>query len=466
MTMRPAIPFSNNGFMPITRLVAAVGALVVGATAAVEAGETFGAESFTLDNGLQVVVVSNHRAPVVHHAVWYRVGAADERPGESGIAHMLEHMMFKGTATVPAGEFSKIVSRNGGTDNAFTSHDYTGYFQNIARDRLEIVMEMEADRMVNLAFSDKDFVTERDVVLEERRSRTDNRPRALFSEQVNAAQYLSHPYRLPIIGWEHEIRGFDRDAALAFYRTYYVPNNAVLMVIGDITAAELRPLAERYFAALKSRPVPERARPQEPPQRAARRVEMTDARVANPEWSRGYIAPSYRTDPDGHALALDVLTEILGGGTTSRLYQALVVEQKIADQAGANYNGGTYDPTRFAIFAMPRAGADPAAVEAAVEAEIARLITDGVGDDELARVKFGIKARTIYARDSLYMIARIFGGALTAGLTVDDVESWPRRIEAVTAAQVVAAAKAMLRPEHAVTGLLLPAAASPDSPPS
>ena len=421
-------------------------------------GATFGAETFTLDNGMQVVVIANHRAPVVHHSVWYRVGAADEPRGKSGIAHMLEHLMFKGTARTPGGEFSKIIARNGGSDNAFTSQDYTGYYQNIAADRLELVMEMEADRMVHLSFSETDFVTERDVVLEERRSRTDNRASALFSEQVNAVQYLAHPYGLPTIGWEHEIRALAYDDALDFYRTYYAPNNAILIVAGDVTADELRPLAERIYGAIPARPVPERLRPAEPPQIAARRVLMDDPRVASPEWMRSYLVASYHDDEDGHAVAIDVLANVLGGGTARRLYQGLVVDRQAATEAGAFYNGIAYDRSRLIVYARPRPGVSNDDVEAAVDEVLTEVRDAGVNADELARAKFGMRADAVYARDNLSSLARIFGVALCAGLTVEDVESWPDLVESVTADQVQAAARAALVPAHSVTGVLVPEA--------
>lgn len=421
-----------------------------------EPGKTFGAETFTLDNGMQVVVISNHRAPVVHHAVWYRVGAADEPPGKSGIAHMLEHLMFKGTDTIAAGEFSKIVARNGGSDNAFTSQDYTGYFQNISADRLPLVMEMEADRMSNLEFSEQDFLTEREVVLEERRSRTDNRAQGQFSEQIGAAQYLSHPYGLPVIGWEHEIRGYTYDDSLNFYRRFYAPNNAILIVAGDITADALRPLAEDTYGRIPAAEVPPRIRPAEPPQLAARRVVMYDARVANPEWMRSYLAPSYRTDEDHQAVALDILSTILGNGPTSRLYQSLVVDRQIATSAGAYYSGGSYDDTRFVVYARPRPGVDLEALETAIDEELAKLIEEGVTEEELERAKFGIQSLAVYSRDNLSTLARIFGVALTSGATVEDIERWPDLVEAVTPDDVLAAARLVLVERQSVTGMLLP----------
>ncbi len=416
----------------------------------------FDPETFTLANGMQVVVVSNHRAPVVMHQVWYRVGSADDPVRKSGLAHFLEHLMFKGTKSVPAGEFSKSVARNGGNENAFTSQDYTGYFQKVAKDRLELVMRLEADRMVNLTLSDEAVLTERDVLLEERRSRTDNEPAAQLSEQVNAAQYLAHPYGKPIIGWAHEIAGLTAADALAFYRRHYAPNNAVLIVVGDITAEQLKPLAEKYYGTIPARDIAPRMRPQEPPQLAARRVVLKDARVRQPSWSRSFLAPSENAGASEHAYPLQVLSEILGGGTTSRFYRSLVVEQKLAAGAGAWYGGTSLDLSRFGLYATPSQGVDIATIEAAVEEEIARLLADGVTEEEVARVKQRVVAQATYARDSFYIAARAFGSALTSGLTVADVEAWPERIGAVTVDQVNAAARAVLIPETSVTGILLP----------
>ena len=433
-----------------------VAAVVLLSPAAPAAAAVFNPQTFTLENGMQVVVVPNHRVPVVVHTVWYRVGSADDPVGNSGLAHFLEHLMFKGTKTAAAGEFSRIIARNGGNENAFTSQDYTGYYQKVARDRLELVMKLEADRMVNLDLDDAVVLPERDVILEERRSRTDNEPGALLGEQIRAAQYLAHPYGVPIIGWEHEIRALTTEQALAFYRRHYAPNNAILVVSGDITAAELRPLAETYYGAIPPREIAPRARPQEPPQRAARRLEMRDGRVRQAEWNRSYLAPSQSAGASEHAYALQVLAEILGGSTTSRLYRALVVERKVAASAGAWYDDVSLDLTRFGVYATPSPGIDVAALEAAVDGEIDRLLSDGVSAEEVERIKRRMIAGTTYARDSLYVAARTFGSALTAGLTVEDVEAWPDRIAAVTAEQVNAAARAVLRPETSVTGVLLP----------
>jgi zinc protease len=417
----------------------------------------FNPETFTLDNGMQVVVVTDRRAPVVSHHVWYKVGSADSPLGKSGLPHFLEHLMFKGTENLAPGEFSEIVARNGGNENAFTGPDYTGYYQTIARDRLELVMEMEADRMTNLVLDDAAVLPERDVVLEERSQRTDNDPGSRLAEQLGAAQFLHHPYRLPVIGWRHEIESYTREDALDFYRTWYAPNNAVLIVAGDIDAEELRPLAERYYGAIPRRDVPQRVRVQEPPQQAARAVELIDPRVRQPSWSRSYLAPSYTAGATEHAYALQVLADVLGGTSTSRLYRSLVIEQKLAASAGAYYRGSSLDDAAFRIYVSPRPGVSLDQIEAAVEAELARLAEEPITEPEVARSTSRLVGEAVYARDSLSSAVRSFGVALATGRTVDDVEAWPARIAAVEAEQVNAAAAHVFRPERSVTGRLSPA---------
>ncbi len=418
----------------------------------------FHPETFTLANGMEVVVVSNRRAHVVSHWVWYRVGTADSPPGLSGLPHFLEHLMFKGTGRIPPGEFSKTVARNGGNDNAFTSYDYTAYFQTIARDRLELVMGMEADRMTDLRLVDDIVYPERDVILEERRSRVDNEPSSLLGEQLNAAQFLHHPYRLPVIGWMHEIEAYRREDAEAFYRQWYAPNNAILVVVGDIDADELRPLAERAYGRIPARPVPQRRRLAEPPQHAERRLSLSDPRVRQPSLIRSYLAPSYASQGSEHAYPLAVLAEALGSGGTSRLYRRLVVDQGLATGAGCSYWASCLDRTTFRIYSSPRPGVELDALEAALDAEIAALLENGIAGDELARTKRRMLADAIYARDSLSGAAHVLGAALTAGQTVVDVEAWPARIDAVTVDQVAAAAALVLDRRRSVTGRLLAAA--------
>ena len=414
----------------------------------------FNPETFALANGMMVVVVPNHRVPVVTHMVWYKVGSADEGQGESGIAHFLEHLMFKGTHKRAPGEFSKILARNGGRENAFTSTDYTAYHQTIAVDRLEMIMEMEADRMTNLVLDDRVVETEKQVVLEERRSRTDNNPGAVLQEQVNAALYLNYPYRRPVIGWEHEIRALNREAVLRFYKRWYAPNNAVLVVAGDITAAKLKPLAEKYYGAIPAAPAIARERPSEPPQRAARRVTYRDARVRQPSWSRHFLAPSLKVGDIRHAYPLEVLSDILGGAS-GRLYRSLVVDRKIAVSAGSSYAADDLGPSRFVLYASPQPGVGMDKLEESMETEIAKLFADGVTESEVARAKKRMRAQAVYARDSMRTGARVLGAALASGLTIDDVEKWPERIGAVTVEQINAAARVVLQDSRAVTALLL-----------
>ncbi len=413
-------------------------------------------ESFTLENGMQVIVLPDHRAPVVTHMVWYRVGSADEPPGKSGIAHFLEHLMFKGTAKIPPGEYSKIVARLGGNDNAFTSYDFTAYFQRVALEKLPQVMEMEADRMANLRLEDAVVLPERDVILEERNSRTDNNPAALFSEQVEAAQFLSHPYGRPVIGWRHEIAQLTTQDALDHYRRHYGPDNAYLIVAGDITAATLRPLAEKYYGPVKSRGIPVRMRPQEPPQLAARRLEMSDDRVAEPNWQRSYLAPSHNTPADGDPDALQVLSQVLGGGATSRLYRTLIIEKAIATSAATSYQSSAMDYGQFYVQATPRVGQTVAALESEIENVLAQMLKDGVTGDEVDRAKRQMIASAVYAQDNQQTMAQIFGEVLATGRSIEDIVGWPDRIQTVTPERVNAAAKAVFRAENSVTGVLLP----------
>jgi zinc protease len=429
--------------------------LGAGTAPPVQAAGVFHPETFTLANGMQVVVIPNHRQPVVTHMVWYKVGAADEPEGRSGMAHLLEHLMFKGTANRAAGEFSQIVSRNGGDENAFTSHDFTAYYQNVAKDRLPLVMELEADRMRNLVLSDEQIATERQVVLEERHQRVDNDPGSLLSEQAQATQYLNHPYRRPVIGWEDEVRAISGDHLRAFYAERYAPNNAVLVVGGDVTAADVRPYAEKYYGALPACAVAGRQTIIEPPPIAARQVTLRDARVTQPAWSQSFLAPSHLAGAREHADALQVLAELLGGNATSRLYRRLVVDEAKAVSAGCHYDPTQRGPARFVIFASPRPGIDLDSIAQLVREEIGRVRAGEITSEEVERAKHRLRADAVYARDALTTGAYIFGEALAIGLPIEHVERWPDRIAAVSRDQVVAAARAVLDDQGAVTAQLL-----------
>ncbi|MBS7539715.1 M16 family metallopeptidase [Ancylobacter lacus] len=435
-------------------ILAAAGAATLAAPA--RASE---ATEFTLANGMQVVVVPDHRTPVVTHMVWYRVGSADEQPGKSGIAHFLEHLMFKGTRQHPAGAFSQVVAQLGGQENAFTSQDYTAYFQRVAKENLPTVMGFEADRMTGLVLTDEVVLPERDVVLEERRMRTDNDPGAILSEAAQAAMFTNHPYGHPIIGWEDEIRGLNREDALAFYRRFYTPNNAILVVAGDVTPEEVRTLAEKTYGTIERRAeIGPRERPKEPEPRAQRRVSLADARVAQPNLSRTYLVPPYRLAPKD-SVALDVLAQVLGGGSTGRLYRSLVVDKSLAASASAWYQSTALDETRFGISASPRPEVSLEALEGALDAAIAAIAETGPDAAELERAKTRLVADAIYAQDNQATLARIYGAALATGTTVDDVKNWPAEVKAVTAEEVRDVARRYLVPSRAVTGYLVRPAA-------
>jgi len=411
--------------------------------------------TFTLGNGMNVVVIEDHRAPVVTQMVWYRAGSADEKPGVSGVAHFLEHLLFKGTKTLEPGEFSATVARNGGTDNAFTSYDYTAYFQRVSADRLELMMRMESDRMVNLQLSEDDIKTERDVIIEERNQRIENSPSALFREQKSAAQYLNHRYGVPVIGWQHEMRQLSLADAVGFYRIYYSPNNATLIVAGDVAPDEVRALAEKYYGVLPANPdLPARLRPREPRQMAERRLIFRDPRVAQPYVSRSYLAPERDSGAQQKAAALTLLASILGDGTTSVLAEKLQFDSHQAVQTAAYYSGMSLDDTTFTLVVVPAAGVSLQQAEDAMDQTLTNFLETGVDEDQLARIKMQIHAAQIYARDDVGALANRYGSALSQGLTVEDIQAWPDILANVTSDQIMTAAHEVFNRNNAVTGWL------------
>jgi zinc protease len=417
------------------------------------------ASEFKLANGMQVIVIPDHRAPVVTHMVWYKVGAADEPKGVSGIAHFLEHLMFKSTDKIAVGEFSKIISRLGGQDNAFTGQDVTSYHQRIAKEQLGTLMDMEADRMTHLRLTPEEVATERQVILEERRSRIDNNPTALLDEQMNAALYLSHPYGIPVIGWEHEMAKLSREDALRFYKRYYAPNNAILVVSGDVTAEEVKRLAEQTYGKVPANPdVDGRVRPSEPPQIAARRLQLKDPRAGNASFHRYYIAPSYSTAKAGQAEALDLLLKIVADGSTSRLYRKLVVDEKIAATSGGDFSGWGLDSGAISLYAVAGNGVGLAKIEEAVDSVLNEVRTKGVTAAELERAKKTFLADFVYESDNQASLARRYGWGLAVGRGVSDIESWPAAISKVTVDDVKKAAAEFLDERRSVTGWLLPEA--------
>jgi zinc protease len=420
-----------------------------------ESAEVGGVTDFILENGLEIVVVPDHRTPVITHMIWYKVGSADETPGKSGLAHFLEHLMFKGTAKTPAGKFAQTLNEVGGQENAFTSTDYTAFYQRVPREQLETVMAFEADRMTGLVLTDSNVLPERDVVLEEYNQRVANDPGAQLTEQVQAALYLNHPYGRPVIGWRHEIEALTREDALAFYRRFYTPNNAIVVIAGDVSAEEVRTLAGKTYApvARRSDPGP-RTRPQEPNPVSVRQVTFADPRVAQPNLNRSYLVPSFamaRAD----AAALDLLAQVLGGGATSRLYRTLVIDKGLAADTGAWYQGVSLDATRFGVYASPRPGIGLVQLEQALDAVIAEVVEHGVTAEELARAKTRLIAEFVYAQDNQMALARFYGLALTTGSTLEDLRARPERIRTVSADQVREAARHWLDKRRSVTGYLV-----------
>jgi len=434
------------------RLLAA--AFAVFATSAIAEEVT----TYQLDNGMDIVVIEDHRAPVVVHMLWYRAGSADEPVGSSGVAHYLEHLLFKATKNVESGEFQRIVAENGGSDNAFTSYDYTGYFQRVAADRLPLMMQYEADRMNNLVLTEEDIVTERGVILEERNQRTENSPDALAREQMRAAQFLNHRYGVPIIGWKHEMETLDMEDALSFYDIYYSPNNAILVVAGDVLPEEVLALAEEYYGPLPAEPnLPDRFRTQEPPQTAERRLVFEDPRVAQSYVSRSYLAPERDEGAQEEAAALTYLAELLGGSPfTSALGIALQFDTNTAVYTGAYYDGLNLDDGTFGVTVVPSEGVTLQDAEDAMDAAIVTFLENGIDPVRMEALRTQLKAGEIYARDNVGGLARRYGAALTSGLTVTDVQEWPVILQAVTAEDVLAAAERVLDRDQSVTSWVIP----------
>jgi zinc protease len=412
---------------------------------------------FALQNGMQVVVVPDHRAPVVTQMLWFKVGGVDDPPGLSGLAHFFEHMMFRGTKQTPGDQFSRIVARNGGQDNAFTTHDYTAFYEQIAKDRLPMVMALEADRMANLDLSDGNVSTERDVVLEERRMRVDNDPQALLSEQLDAALFLSHPYGRPVIGWPDEVRRIGRVEAQDFYKHHYAPNNAILIVAGDVTADEVRNDAQAAFGKVQARELVQRVTYAEPKRIGETRLDVASKDAKVPLFMRVYRVPSYAEAAPGQAEALETLAQVLGGDNTAALYRKLVVERRMATGAGASYDGYARDSGEFTVYAYPRPGVSLSALERAVDGVIGETARKAPNANDLARAKTQLVATATYRRDSQFAMASAYGQALAIGLTAFDVKAWPDRIQAVKGDAVSKAAKNSLIKREAVSATLTPA---------
>ena len=443
------------------RILIAAGLLAF-AVAGASAEPTNTPSSFTLDNGMQVVVVPDHRAPVVTHMVWYKVGAADEAPGKSGIAHLFEHVMFKQTKNIGPEEFTSIVQRSGGQLNAFTSWDYTAYFERVHKDQLGKMMELEAERMVNLIINDDPkgpFISERDVVKEERRQRIENNPGALLQEMVLSEFWKGHPYEITVIGLMDEVAALTPQDGLDFYKEYYSPENAILVVAGDVTEEDVRVLAEEHYGPIEPTGEAHSARKWQPvaPLAETKLITHSDPKVRQPVWSRYYMGTSFKRDPDT-ALALEVGLEVLGGGMTSRLYQSLVEKQKLAINIATFAWTTLHDEGPAVIYGTPVDGVTLEALDAAVMAEVEKILADGFTEAEVVRARNKLAATAIYQQDSQSSMANHYGANLALGFTLEEIASYPEEVRQVTPEQALAAVRAVFGADkNYITSHLLPA---------
>ena len=415
----------------------------------------FKPQHHVLDNGLEIVVLKNNRVPAVAHSIWYKVGSADEPNGKSGIAHFLEHLLFKGTDKLQPGEFSQIVAINGGKENAFTSKNYTGYFQLIHKSKLELIMSLEADRMKNIKITEDEFENEKMVVLEERYSRVDNNPSALLSEQINAALYMNHPYRKPIIGWEHEIKSLSLDDVTKFYKKYYAPNNAIIVICGDISLDEVVNIAKKYFGSIKPSKIEKRLWTDEPTQHALRKVALNSKNTAIPVFKRHYLAPTY-TKSKKESLTLEVFSEIFGNPATGMLFEEFVKNKKLATSASAYYYPDGFGHTSFVISIIPKKNISLENIENYLDIYLSKISKQSFDKKELQKIKKRLVNDAIFAQDSLYMGMRIFGSSLTTGYSLKEITNWPKDILKVSINDLESTVPKIFNNKSSVTGYLLP----------
>ncbi|MDD5384575.1 MAG: pitrilysin family protein [Gallionella sp.] len=428
-------------------------ALLLGGAHAAAQAEVF---ERTLANGLKVIVKEDHRAPVVVQQIWYKAGSMDERTGVTGIAHVLEHLMFKGTKTVPAGEFSKRIAAAGGRENAFTSYDYTAYFQQLHKSKLPLAMQLEADRMRNLNLTAADFAKEIKVVMEERRLRTDDEAHALLQEKMMAAIYQQHPYQHPVIGWMSDLELLTVGDAKAWYGRWYAPNNATLVIAGDVKADEVFALAQRHYGAIpKHALVPQRVFI-EPAQAGIKRM-VVKAPAELPLLVMSYHAPTLHSpEQDWKPYALEILAGVLDGNESARLNKHLVREQQVASGVGAGYDATSRGPSLFTLEATPSENKAVNDVETALRQEIAQLVNEGVSEEELKRVKAQVMAGEIYKRDSVFYQAMQIGQMESIGLTHRAIPVMLEKLQAVTAEQVRQVAKEFLQDDNLTIAVLDP----------
>ena len=442
----------------VTDLSYGLKAIAVALVSLISSG-AFASNEYALGNGLKLVVKEDHRSPVVISQIWYKAGSIDELNGATGVAHVLEHMMFKGTKKVPGGEFSRRIAAAGGRENAFTSRDYTAYFQQLQKSRLPLAMELESDRMRNLVLTEDEFAKEIKVVMEERRLRTDDQPRALVHEKMTATAYQSHPYRRPVIGWMNDLENMNVSDAKEWYDRWYTPNNAVLVVVGDVNPKEVFVLAQKYYGQIKSRPLLplDKRKPQtEPLQVGIKRITVK-APARLPYLAMGYHAPVLRNPAtDWEPYALEMLAGVMDGNESARLNKELVRERRIASSAGAGYDSTARGPGMFYLDGTPSEGRTVADLEAALRGEVEKLVRDGVTEEELARVKAQVVAGHVFQLDSMAYQAMQIGQLESIGLSYRDVDTMLKKLQAVTAEQVRDVAKKYLKDDSLTVAILDP----------
>jgi zinc protease len=404
-----------------------------------------------LPNGLKVILLENHKVPLVTFQVWYRVGSRNEAWGKTGLSHMLEHMMFKGTERVGPEEFSRIIQENGGNDNAFTSYDYTAYFENLNADRVQVSIDLESDRMKNLLLREQDFRTERMVVMEERRLRTDDNPQAVLTEQIMATAFEMHPYHWPIIGWMEDIARFTLDDLKTYYKTYYNPVNAFLVVVGDFKKQELLPKIEKAFGSTPQGVAPIQVKDIDPQQIGERRL-FVKKEAQLPSLVMGYHVPNLR-EPDSYVL--EMIATILSGGKSSRLYQSLVREKRLVLSVDADHSLISLDPSLFTLSADLLPGKEVAEVEKALDQEVERLQKEPVGKQELEKAKNQLEASFIFAQDSLFYQAMLLARHEIA-ISWKTIDDYLPSIRKVLPEDIQRVAKKYLTPDNRTVGILIP----------
>ena len=456
MTNTPASRQAGAALAAVLILLAGlVGTAATSQPATARAG-SFNAESFTLGNGLQVVIIPNHRAPIAVHMVWYRVGGSDEAKGKSGLAHFFEHLMYMGTKTLKPKEFSAIVARNGALENALTSTEYTYYYQIVPVDRLERMMQLEADRMQNLRLTKKVVDPERLVVLEERRGSVDNDAINGFYERVMQEAFPGHPYGLPVLGWPKDLKSVSLEDLNGFYATHYAPNNAIVIIAGDVSAAALRPMIEKTYGAVPRRKVPERAWVRQARPVPKGPVVHRDARVEDPMLLQIYPAPGINHGTRAQFYPAFLVSALLGGGTTSRLYKRLVLDREIASVVDVYFDGYVIGPANVYIEAKPQQGVSMETLEKALNEELDAIIKEGFTGPEMKRAITNLLAEAVYDTDGLYEAAEIVGQGLVSGLTLEEIDRWGEFVGAVTLDEANATARAILDRSKVMVAKLLP----------